>query len=267
MDDATSIEDGEGQNNNDDQTEQSNNDEQESAQGDVEEAQQQPNEPTTTSSGRAVQRPAWMEEYEMGMTAAEIKYYEAMKELGCCTADPEQQQHELGLVGAGLGEGIANTRELKVLSYDEAMERPDKEKWDESVEEEHKRMKDNGVFEAVPMTQVPIDADVIDSTWAMKKKASGVYRARLAARGFKQRAGVSFDPRDIMSPVVHEITVRIMLVLMIMALWHAEIIDVKGAFLKASFDPIHKGTWKSQKDSKNSTPRMSYCYSRKHCTV
>ena len=140
-------------------------------------------------------------------------------------------------MGAGLGEGIANTRELKVLSYDEAMERPDKEKWDESVGEEHKRMEDNGVFEVVPITQVPVDADVIDSTWAMKKKASGVYHDRLAARGFKQRAGVSYDPRDIMSPVVHEITVRIMLVLMIMALWHAEIIDVKGAFLKASFDP------------------------------
>ena len=29
-------------------------------------------------------------------------------------------------------------------------------------------------------------------------------------------------------------------VLMIMALWHAEIIDVKGAFPKASFDPKHK---------------------------
>ena len=43
-----------------------------------------------------------------------------------------------------------------------------------------------------------------------------------------------------MSPVVHEITLRIMLVLLIMALWHAEIIDVKGAFLEASFDPEHK---------------------------
>ena len=59
-------------------------------------------------------------------------------------------------------------------------------------------------------------------------------------RGFKQRTGVSYDPCDIMSPVVHEITVGIMLVLIIMALWHAEIIDVKGAFLKASFDPKHK---------------------------
>ena len=59
-------------------------------------------------------------------------------------------------------------------------------------------MEDNGVFEAIPITQEPVDADVIDSTWAMKKKASGVYHARLVARGFKQRAGVSYDPRDIM---------------------------------------------------------------------
>ena len=240
MDDSTSMEDGEGHSNNDDQTEQSNNDEQESTQDDAVGAPLQPNETTTTSSGRAVQRPAWMDEYEMGMTAAETKYYEAMKELGCCTNDPEQQKHELGLVGTGLGEGIANTRELKVLSYDEAMERPDKAKWDESVGEEHQRMEDNGIFEAIPIPQVPVNADVIDSTWAMKKKASGVYHARLAARGFKQRAGVSYDPHDIMSPVVHEITVRIMLVLMIMALWQAEIIDVKGAFPKASFEPKHK---------------------------
>ena len=117
----------------------------------------------------------------MGMTAAEIKYDEAMKELGCCTNNPEQQQHELGLVGTGLGKGITNTRELKVLSYDEAMERPDRPKWDESVSKEHQRMEDNGVFEAVPNSQVPANADVIDSTWAMKKKASGVYCARLVA--------------------------------------------------------------------------------------
>ena len=138
VDDPASDEDGEGHNGTDDQTEQSNNDEQESTQDDTEESPPQLNETTTTSSGCAVQRPAWMDEYEMGMTAAKIKYYEGMKELGCCTTDPEQQNHELGLMGAGLCEGIANTRELKVLSYNEAMEQPDKTKWDESIGEEHK---------------------------------------------------------------------------------------------------------------------------------
>ena len=75
----------------------------------------------------------------------------------------------------------------------------------------------------------------------------------MAAQGFKQHAGVSYDPCDIMSPVVHEITVHIMLVLMIMALWHAEIIDVKGAFLNASFDPKHKVYMEIPKGSKSST--------------
>ena len=63
-----------------------------------------------------------------------------------------------------MGEGTANTHELKVLSYAEAMERPDRPKWDESIGE-HQRMEDNGVFEAVPISQVPANADVIDSTW------------------------------------------------------------------------------------------------------
>ena len=73
--------------------------------------------------------------------------------------------------------------------------------------------------------------------------------------GFKQRAGVSYDPRDIMSPVVHKITVRIMLVLMTMAQWHAEIIDVKGAFLKASFDPQHKVYMEIPKGFEKSYPK------------
>ena len=37
----------------------------------------------------------------------------------------------------------------------------------------------------VKKKDVPKNADIIDSTWAMKKKANGQYRARLAARGFK----------------------------------------------------------------------------------
>ena len=72
VDDSTSIEDGEGHNGADNQTEQSNNNEQESTQDDAEGSPHQHKE-TTTSSGHAVQQPAWMDEYEMGMTAAEIK--------------------------------------------------------------------------------------------------------------------------------------------------------------------------------------------------
>ena len=74
----------------------------------------------------------------MWMTAAEVKYYKALKELECCTTNPKQQKHELGLVGARLGEGITNTCKLKVLGYNETMAQPDKTKWDESIGKEHK---------------------------------------------------------------------------------------------------------------------------------
>jgi len=40
-------------------------------------------------------------------------------------------------VGAGLGGGFANTAELHVMKYDEAMATDEKEQWEKAVEEEH----------------------------------------------------------------------------------------------------------------------------------
>ena len=42
------------------------------------------------------------------------------------------------------------------------------------------------VWKAVPKDEVPKDAKVITTTWAMKKKANGRFRARVNARGFMQ---------------------------------------------------------------------------------
>ena len=89
---------------------------------------------TTTTSRQTVNRPAWMDEYEMGLTAAELKYYEAMKLMSSTDI-------ELGLVGAGLGDGITNTKELHVMGYDEAMNQDDRVEWEKSIEDEHERMK------------------------------------------------------------------------------------------------------------------------------
>jgi len=42
-----------------------------------------------------------------------------------------------------------------------------------------------GVWEAVPL-KIPNHAKVISTTWAMKKKLNGTFRARVNARGFMQ---------------------------------------------------------------------------------
>jgi hypothetical protein len=73
----------------------------------------------TTRSGRVVNAPrrlieeynAMVVNYEIKLTDAETKYYQAIKNT------------EFGMVGAGIGGGFVNTTELHVMKYDEAMKK------------------------------------------------------------------------------------------------------------------------------------------------
>jgi hypothetical protein len=55
------------------------------------------------------------------------------------------------------------------MKYDAAMQSPDSEGCKQAVEEEHQRMVDNEVWTPVLKSDVPADAKVLTSTWAMKK--------------------------------------------------------------------------------------------------
>ena len=172
--------------------------------------------------------------YEIKLTEAEEKYYDAMQWL----AEEEEsfEGGEFACVGAGIGGGFVDTHELHVLKYDEAMATGDEDKWHDAVEEEHERMVDHDVFEAVPRDKLPKDAKVLTSTWAMKKKASGIFRARMNARGFEQVDGIHYKSEDKASPVVQLTTVMIVLTLIIMLNWYAILMDIKGAFLLGDFE-------------------------------
>ena len=127
--------------------------------------------------------------------------------------------------------GFTHTSELKVMKFKEAMAGLDKKKWETAVEEEHNKFEKYRVFENVKMEDVPIDAKVMTLTWAMKKKASGVYRARVNVRGYEQVEGIHYKGDDIASPVANEMTIRIVMTLAIMAGWYCALLDVVGAFL------------------------------------
>ena len=200
----------------------------------------EPVETATTRTGRTVRAPQRLiaEIGQAVLSKAEQNYYHALQALDS-DADSFLDE-ELAMVGAGLGQGITNTKELKVMTFDEAMAQADKDAWVKSVDEEHQRMIDCGVWVPIRKEDLPPNCDIIDSTWSMKKKASGKYRARLAARGFKQRKGVSYDRDDLFAPVVNELTVKIAFVMMILAGWYAHLMDVKGAFLKCGFRTQHK---------------------------
>jgi hypothetical protein len=189
----------------------------------------------TTRSGRAVVPPtrlieeygaAGHDDYSIELLPAEQRYYDVMRESG-----------EYAFVGAGLGGGFADTNELHVMKYKEAMATADRAKWEKAVEEEHKRMLKHKVWKPVSRDEVPKGAKILTSTWAMKKKANGTYRARANARGYEQEDGEHYDKLTKSAPVANEITIRMVLVLIVMAGWYASVVDVNGAFLTGELGP------------------------------
>jgi hypothetical protein len=214
-------------------------DESESESEDDEEKQSTPS--NSTRSGRSVNKPsrlieevgaATVDSYEIKLTEAEEHYYETMKELH----ETELIEGEVCCVGAGLGGGFENTNELKVMKFKEAMKGNDAAKWQMAVDDEHGRMTKHSVWQAILRRDLPAAAKILTSTWAMKKKANGTYRARLNARGYEQVDGVHYDSHNISAPVTNDVTIRIVMVIMIMANWCGELLDIKGAFLHGDFE-------------------------------
>jgi hypothetical protein len=130
--------------------------------------------------------------------------------------NPKRQEIPFELT-AGLGRRFENTQELHVMNYKEAMRTPDKPKWVEGVNEEHKRFKKHKCVKAVPRAEVPPGSKILTSMWAMKKKASGTFRARLNARGYEQVPGKRYYPNLIAAPVTSDVTIRIVLTLLLLA--------------------------------------------------
>jgi hypothetical protein len=169
--------------------------------------------------------------YEIGLTNAKLTYYQAMRDF----PEGEYAPGELACVGAGIGGGFINTMELHVMKYNEAMASDDKKGWEKAVNKEHNRMVKHDVFHSVEWKTVPNDAKILTLTWVMKKKANGVFQVRLNALGYEQVDGEHYDEDAKFAPIVTDVTIHIILILIVMAGWWAELLDMKGAFLHGEF--------------------------------
>lgn len=87
----------------------------------------------------------------------------------------------------------------------------------------------------VKRKDVPKDAKIVTSTWAMKKKASGKYRARCNMRRYEQQDGQHYDSHSISAPVTNDVTIRLNFIPMMMALYWVYLLYVKDAFLYGQF--------------------------------
>ncbi|CAL9101618.1 unnamed protein product, partial [Musa textilis] len=81
------------------------------------------------------------------------------------------------------------------LSFSQAIEGNDSEKWYDAMKEEIKSMDQNGVWELV---ELPDNCKRVDCKWVFKTKHDSTgnierYKARLVAKGFSQKEGIDYN--------------------------------------------------------------------------
>ena len=74
----------------------------------------------------------------------------------------------------------------------------------------------------------------IKSKWVFDIKQDGTFRARLVACGYSQVPGIDFE--ESYSPVINDVTFRVMLIMQIVWKLQALIIDIETAFLHGELD-------------------------------
>jgi hypothetical protein len=117
------------------------------------------------------------------------------------------------------------------ISYDEVRTRPDAAHWQQGADEEIQALQSLGVFEVVKRPQ---GVNPLTGKWVfeLKRDKDGViqrYRARLVARGHKQRHGIDYD--EVFAPVAKPETTRLLLAYAAAHDLEIEQVDVRTAFL------------------------------------
>jgi hypothetical protein len=180
---------------------------------------------TITRSGRVTRLPEYLrvnyelantvaDDYHIHLTAAEINYYATMSAVEHGFSSIALDDVEAVMVDAGVGKGFVDTNELHTMTYDAAMASKERNLWERAVDEEHQNLKDYNVFEVVKRDKMPKGSKVLSTTWVMKRKASGRYKARITARGFEQRDGEHYDSTTSTENPAITMMVKIILIVM-----------------------------------------------------
>ena len=109
-----------------------------------------------TRSGRAIRKDVSISAAQMG---AIQNYFASMAELDNCELNQNTEVAntyiEHANVGAGIGGGFEDTKELKPMKYNQAINGPDGEAWKKEIKNEHERMIKHKVFEVVDRAICP----------------------------------------------------------------------------------------------------------------
>ena len=114
-------------------------------------------------------------------------------------------------------------------TFNEAMCAEDADEWKGAIGTEYGNIKSKKVWRVIKKSDIKRKCTILGTKWVFKIKGDGRYRARLVVKGYNQIPGVDYTESH--SPVVNDVTIRIVLVMVLIYDWVCESIDVETAFL------------------------------------
>jgi hypothetical protein len=125
-------------------------------------------------------------------------------------------------------------------SFRDAMKSPDADKWIQGIRDELNSLKDMGVYDLVPRSNIPAGRKVLRGKWVLllKRDEHGNpvrHKARFVVKGFEQVFGQDYV--DTTSPTARMESVRLLLNIAAAKDWDIQQIDVKTAFLYGLLPP------------------------------
>ncbi len=97
-------------------------------------------------------------------------------------------------------------------------------KWREEIREEFADMNKQQVWRKIKCDKIPKGRHCVKCKWVFKIKRNGIFCARLVACGYSRIPGVDFSENYL--PVVHDVTIRILILVLIVFDLKAKIVDV-----------------------------------------
>ena len=149
------------------------------------------------------------------------------------TAEPNAFFNEVAAMMIDQVPNIDVEDDEEPTNFQQAWHHPDptkREKWRTAIRKEFRDMINRGVWREIDRNKMPGNRRCVKCKWVFKIKRDGVYRTRLVACGYSQIPGVDFNEIPY-SPVISDVTYRIMLVLSVLNGWTNVLIDVVTAFL------------------------------------
>lgn len=117
-----------------------------------------------------------------------------------------------------------------LLTYTEAVNGPEKARWQEAIDSEKRSLDEHKVWSYVDETKAK-GQKVLNTTWVFRVKEDGKYKARLCVRGFEQK-----DESETYSPVVNTTSLRILFAIAASKKMSVQTFDVSTAYLYSKLE-------------------------------